>query len=85
MASMSVDNLTIARNLKAADLGAAQAEPIAAAIGRAVAETAATKSDLRELKLELEAKLEGLQSKLVMWMIGTQITMAAILLAAIKL
>jgi hypothetical protein len=85
MTVMTVDTLSLARELRAAEFAPAQAEAIASAIGRSIGETAATKADLRELKLELEAKLEAVQSKLVMWMIGSQITMAAILLAAIKL
>jgi hypothetical protein len=85
MAAMSVDTLAIARSLRAAELPQPQAEAIAAAIGSSILESAATKADLREVKLELEARIEAVQSKLIMWMIGSQITMAAVIIAAIKL
>ena len=85
MASMSVDTLSIARSLRAAELPQPQAEAIAAAIGNSILESASTKADLREVKLELEAKIEALQAKLVMWMIGSQVTMTAVIIAAIKL
>lgn len=92
MAIMSVDTLSIARELRAADMPQAQAEAVAAAIWTSINEGTATKSDialvrseLTQVKFELEAKIEALQSKLVMWMIGSQITVAAVIIAAIKL
>ena len=57
---MSLDTLSIARELRAADLAPSQAEAIASAIGRAVSEGAASKSDI-EL---LIAKIDGLDAKL---------------------
>ena len=86
---MSVDTLSIARDLKATKLPAAQAEAIAAAIGISINEIAATKADLREIKLELEAKIEtkieSLKSTMMLWFIGTNLTLAAIIIAAMKL
>ena len=47
---MSVDTLSRAKELRAADFATPQAEAIAAAIGRSVSETTATKADLSELR-----------------------------------
>ena len=104
---MSVDTRSLARELRAANLALPQAEAIATAIGRAVTETAATKTDLAELraatrsdidliKVELErtkielrgeirAASESVKSTLVMWFVGTQIALGAIIIAALKL
>ena len=60
---MMVDTLTIARELKAADLPPGQAEAIAAAIGRSIAETAATKADLDLAKQELRADIAILRTE----------------------
>ena len=97
---MTVDTLSIARELKAAEVPAAQAEAIAAAIGRSVLEGTATKADLQQtqsmfkadlLQLEsrlddrIDAKIERLRATLMMWFIGTNLTLAAIIIAAVKL
>ena len=86
---MTVDTLSIARELKATKMPAAQAEAIAAAIGYSLHENVATKSDLRELELrfdaKIDAKIENLKSTMMLWFIGTNLTMAAIVLAALKL
>lgn len=81
---MNVDTLSIARELKAAELPAAQAEAIAAAIGRSVSETAATKSDVTQSELRLESKIEQLQGKLLVWFIGTQVAVGALIVALVK-
>ena len=59
---MSVDTLTLAQRLRAAELPATQAEAIAAAIGAAVLEGAATKDDLAATKAELKADFAGLRA-----------------------
>ena len=82
---MTVDTLSIARELKATKMPAAQAEAIASAIGYTVHETVATKSDLRELEARIDARMEAMQAKLIMWMVSSQIALAAIILAALKL
>ena len=51
---MSVDTLSLARELRAAHFEGEQAEAIAAAIGRSVTETTATKADLAQLGAELD-------------------------------
>ena len=52
---MSLDTLRIARELRDADVAPAQAEAIAAAIGNAVNEGAATKADVAVLVQRMEA------------------------------
>ena len=82
---MMVDTLTIARELKAAELPAGQAEAIAAAIGRSVTETAATKADLELVKHELKADIEKVRNQVLIWVVSTQIAVAGLSLAIIKL
>lgn len=100
---MNIDTLSIARELRAADLPDGQAEAIAAAIGRAVTEATATKADLDLAKQELraesgsirqelerfrqevDAKLERVKNEIIRWFIASQITTAAVIIAAIKL
>ena len=61
---MSVDTLTLAQRLRAAELPANQAEAIAAAIGAAVLEGAATKDDLAATKIELKAEIDQVRTSL---------------------
>ena len=122
---MNVDTLSIARELRAADLPAEQAEAIAAAIGRAVAESSATKADLdlvrsdlghdieqvradldrkiEQVRVDLERKIEQLRAdlerkieqvrtevekaknQLILWVITSQVTLAGIIIAVVKL
>ncbi len=93
---MTVDTLSLARELRAADLAGPQAEAIAAAIGRAVTETSATKDDLARveasLRLEIarldgkmETKVEALRSSLLSWFVGTQLAVGALVVALVKL
>jgi hypothetical protein len=82
---MTVDTLSLARELRAADFAPTQAEALASAIGRSIGETAASKADLREVRLEIEAKIEALQTRLIMWFVGTQLAFVALIAAMIKL
>ena len=61
---MSVDTLTLAQRLRAAELPANQAEAIAAAIGAAVLEGAATKDDVIAAKTELKADIAAVKAEL---------------------
>ena len=85
MASMSVDTLSIARNLRAVELPQPQAEAIAAAIGSSILEATATTSDLAQLKAEIKHDIADLKSTMMVWFIGTGLTISAIVVAAIKL
>ena len=85
---MTVDTLSIARELKAATIPDAQAEAIASAIGRGFTPdltSFATKADLGQLESKVEAKIEQLRSSVIMWVVATNLTMAAVIIAAIKL
>ena len=82
---MTVDTPSIARELRAADIDGSQAEAIAAAIGRAVFETSATKADLAAFRSELKADLEGFRSSMLLWFIGTQVAVGALIVALVKL
>ncbi|AIT06691.1 hypothetical protein MC45_10250 [Sphingomonas taxi] len=67
---MNVDTLSIARDLKATELPAAQAEAIAAAIGRAVTDGVATKSDIQLMEERLSARLGSAKTQLLTWLMG---------------
>ncbi len=47
--------------------------------------SAATKADLAQIESRLEAKIEALQSTLIMWFVSSQIAFVAIIAAIIKL
>ena len=51
---MTVDTLSLAKELREAELSTTQAEAIAAAIGRAVLQGTATKADVQVLRSDLE-------------------------------
>lgn len=61
---MTVDTLTLARDLRAANLGQDQAEAIAFAIGRALTEGAASKADLSGARADLKADIQELRAEL---------------------
>jgi outer membrane murein-binding lipoprotein Lpp len=60
---MGIDTLSIAKDLRAVALPQDQAEAIAAAIGRAMAEGAATRADLDHLGTRLDARIDQLESR----------------------
>lgn len=93
---MSVDTLSLAKELRAADFALPQAEAIAAAIGRSVMETLVTKADVIQLGTELRCEIgklgsdlrieiERSRNQLVMWFVGIQIAFGGIIVAIIKL
>ncbi|WP_419809901.1 hypothetical protein [Sphingomonas sp.] len=82
---MNIDTLSIARDLKATELPAAQAEAIAAAIGRSVSEGVATKLDVQLLEERLTGRLEGVKSQILIWLMGAIFASAGAIIAVIKL
>ena len=93
---MTVDRLSLGKALRAAEVASAQAEAIAAAIGREVVGGAATRadippprSDLMRLKTELEAPIDATvgqpRSTMPLRFSGTNITLAAVTIGALKL
>ena len=65
MATLVVDTLRLARGLEAAGFPPGQAQGAAGAIAEAITEAVATRSDLRELELRLNARIEELRLELV--------------------
>ncbi len=87
MASMATDTLTLARELKAAEVPSGQAEAITAAIGRSASESmtaSATKNDLALLRSEMKTDIADLKSTMITWFVGTILTVGAVVVAAIK-
>ena len=93
---MSVDTLTLAQRLRAAELPVEHAEAIAAAIGSAVLEGAATKEDLTATRLELKAdiqlveerliaKIEGAKNQILIWLVGAIFASVGIVVATVRL
>ena len=82
---MHIDTLSIARDLKATESPPAQAEAIAAAIGRSVTEGVATKVDLQLMEERLTARVEGAKSQILIWLMGAIFAAAGAIIAVIKL
>lgn len=88
---MNVDTLAIARDLRATELPAAQAEAIAAAIGRSTSEGVATKSDIDvigqkidALDARLTARIESARSSLLIWLMGVITASVGVIIAVLK-
>lgn len=88
---MNVDTLAIARDLRATELPAAQAEAIAAAIGRSVNDGVATKPDIEiivqkidALDARLTAKIENARSSLLIWLMGIIVASVGVVIAVLK-
>ena len=82
---MNIDTLSIARDLKATELPAAQAEAIAAAIGRSVTEGVASKLDLQLMEERLSARIEASKTQLLIWLMGVIVATAGVIIAVIKI
>ncbi|WP_375428174.1 hypothetical protein [uncultured Sphingomonas sp.] len=82
---MNIDTLSNARDLKATELPAAQAEAIAAAIGRSVTEGVATKLDIQLMEERLAAKIEVAKTQILIWLMGVIIATAGAIIAVVKL
>ena len=69
--SAAFDTLRLARSLRdKARFSAEQAEGVADALAEAMQADLATKSDLREVELRLEAKIEATKADLIKWVVG---------------
>jgi len=72
MTATAFDTLKFVRALREkAHLPTEQAEGFAEAIAEAVQADFATKADLKETELRLEAKVEAAKSDIIKWMFGT--------------
>ena len=92
MASVAVDTLSIARGLRDAKVPTGQAEAIAAAIGRSLTESAASKADLREidsridrLDISIDGKLDRLKVEMFRWFLASTLTIIGAMIAVAKL
>lgn len=88
----TIDALGLAEDLEKAGFSRDQALGMARAIRDHASETLATKADLRELELRLEArfaqiehKIADVQISLIKWFTGIMIAQAAAIVALIKL
>jgi hypothetical protein len=74
MAALTLDTHAIVKELKAAGFNDSQAEAVSRVIRQAQdvdLSHLATKSDLRETALQLEAKIETARADTIKWMFGT--------------
>jgi len=94
MAAVAFDTLKLARALRTdAQMSAEQAEGISNALAEAMSGAElATKADLRELELRLDArfaamdvKIEAVRADLLRWMFGALAAQTALIAALLKL
>jgi hypothetical protein len=92
MAFMAIDTLSIAQELREAELPSGQAEAIASAIGRTLTEGAATKADLKEvesridrLEISIDGKLDRFKVEMFRWFLASTLTIIGAVIAAAKL
>jgi hypothetical protein len=72
MTTIVIDTLKLAHALKEkAHLTTEQAEGFASAIADALHDDLATKAELREVELQLNAKIESAKSEIIKWMVAT--------------
>jgi hypothetical protein len=82
------DTLKFVERLEAGGFSHTQAKAAAEAFAEATAQELATKSDLRETEMRLEAKIEtmgaNLKVDILRWLVVTQLALAGFIFAAIK-
>jgi hypothetical protein len=86
MATLTFDTHKFIRRLQEGGFDAKQAEAVADAFREASGEAeVASKQDLRELELRLEAKISDIKFDLVKWIAGMLLAQAGLVAALIKL
>jgi coproporphyrinogen III oxidase len=86
MRTLAFDTLEFAKKLKAANFTQDQAEALAEAIAGIVEERLATKQDLKELEIRLEARLREMELRLrhdLTLRLGAMLTAAVAIVAAL--
>ncbi|QZA80259.1 CCDC90 family protein [Deefgea piscis] len=92
MSSITFDTLKFANRLEKAGMpreqAAAEAEALQDALGEiqsSLQGTQASKYDLKELELKLEAKIESAKFDLLKWIVGLLLAQTGIIAALVKL
>ena len=89
MTTITFDRLTYLETLKASGIPEAQARAHAVALDEALRDSVATRGDLRESELRLEAKIETAvangKTDVVKWVVGVAFAQGALILAVLKL
>lgn len=88
MTALTFDTLAYAKRLRDAGMPEPQAEAQATALADALKGSAAdlaTKADLKELELRLDARLEAMKADLLKWVIGLFIAQVGLFAALVKL
>jgi hypothetical protein len=87
-APLTFDRLAYIDRLRQAGVGENEARAHADALDAALRDTVATKADVNNLELRLEAKIEttaaNLEVEIVRWLFVSQIALAGVLPAAMK-
>lgn len=86
MTVVALDTLEMAKELKAAGFSDQQAEAVTRLVRTSRdfdVSHVATKSDLREQELRLEAKIEATKAEIIKWMFGTIGFQTLIILGAV--
>jgi flagellar motor switch protein FliM len=86
MRTLAFDTLEFAKKLKAANFPQDQAEALAEAVAGLVEERLATKQDLKELEIRLEARLREMELRLrhdLTLRLGAMLTAAVAIVAAL--
>nr|VFJ63413.1 MAG: hypothetical protein BECKFW1821A_GA0114235_11481 [Candidatus Kentron sp. FW]VFJ69595.1 MAG: hypothetical protein BECKFW1821B_GA0114236_11681 [Candidatus Kentron sp. FW] len=86
MTAIAFDTLKFTKTLTQAGASPELAEAAARAFKEASGETdPATKSDLRELRVEMRAEIRGVKAELIMWMVGLMLAQSALIIGLIQL
>ncbi|PWB83990.1 MAG: hypothetical protein C3F11_03620 [Methylocystaceae bacterium] len=87
-AAVAFDTLKFVRKLEAGGFTQAQATAAAEAFAEATSQELATKSDLRDVEVRLEAKIEttaaNLKVDILRWLVVTQVALGGFIFAAFK-
>ena len=84
MSAVAFDPLKFAERLEAGGFSHAQAKAAAQAFAEATSEQIATKGDLSQTKLELEAKIEWAKAVILKWMFGQTLIISGAVFAMVR-
>lgn len=84
MSAVAFDPLKFVERLEAGGFSHAQAKAAAQAFAEATSEQIATKGDLSQTKLELEAKIEWAKAVILKWMFGQTLIILGAVFAMVR-